>query len=231
MTALVLDIETTALASSLGLSYPDGERNPPSTWKDPAKIAEWRERDREKWTSEIAKTAALNPRLGRIVCVGWDYAQNGVTEPIGPFALAAQTERAEAGLIAQLWARIGEANGQIITFNGLSFDIPWLLFRSMVNGVKPTVPVKTLRDWTRRYSYSPHMDLRAVLTNWDNRATGTLTDWATCLGIPCADTTKGSDIHALYQAGDFDAIAEHCRADVQTTKQLYQRVSAIYGEI
>lgn len=218
MSALVLDIETVAQEAALNAPYPRDKRNPPANYRKDEAIAAWYEKDEAEWKADRAKECALNPRLGRIVAVGTTEAT----------AIGIK-ESDEAWLLEGAWNLIADANGQIITFNGLSFDVPFFLFRSMVNGVKPTVPVKTLRDWTRRYSYAPHYDVRGVLTGWDNRASGTLTDWASCLGIPCDDTTKGSDIHALYQAGDFDAIAEHCRADVATTKALYEKVSTIYG--
>lgn len=225
MTApLCFDLETVPLASSLGISYPDDERTAPANFKDPVKIADWKERDREKWTSEIAKTAALNPRLGRIVCVGGASCDSD-----GHFVCLAQNEASERGLLESLWSEIANANGQIVTFNGLGFDVPYFLFRSMANGVKPTVPAKTIRDWNRRYSFGPHYDVRAVLTGWDSRATGKLTDWAESLGCNVPQTVSGKDIHTLYQAGDFDAIAGHCRDDVQTTKSLYDRVSSVYG--
>lgn len=247
MTALVLDIETTATAAALAArpadEYVEESRKQPSNLKDPAKIAEWREREnarqieaRAEWDGqaaareqEYAKTCALSPRLGRIVCAGRGCIVDEFTVDVDVFM--ARDEDVEIAALEWLWGSIDDANGQIITFNGLGFDVPFFLFRSMVNGVKPTVPVKTLRDWQRRYSYGPHFDCRAVLTQWDNRTTGTLTDWAECLGCNVPQTVSGSDITDLYNAGDFDAIAEHCRADVQTTKALYQRCASIYGEI
>lgn len=225
MSALIFDLETVPLAASLGISYPEEERTPPGNYKDPAKIAEWRDKDREKWTSEIAKTAALNPRLGRIVAAGAASCDDSRE----PFVLLAGNEGAEGRIIQNLWTAIADANGEIVTFNGLGFDVPFLLVRSMVNGVKPAVPLKTLRDWSRRYSFFPHYDIRAVLTGWDNRASGTLTDWAECLGCNVPQTVSGRDIGDLYHAGDFGAIQEHCRADVATTKALYARVSSVFG--
>lgn len=225
--ALCFDLESVPLAAALAAPYPKDKRNPPGNYSKPEAIAKWYEKDEAEWKADRSRECALSPRLGRIVAIG--FAVAGDNDDGGPWTMAAHTEVAEAAIIAELWRQIEIRDGRIIGFNSLTFDVPFFLFRSMLNGVKPTVPVKTLRDWTRRYSYSPHYDVRAVLTGWDNRTTGTLTDWASCLGIPCDDTTKGSDIHALYQAGDFDAIAEHCRADVAVTKQLYERVSTIYG--
>ena len=223
---LVLDLETVATAAALGLPYPEGERTPPSTWKDPVKIAVWKERDREKWSSEIAKTAALNPRLGRVVAAGVAFVETGE----GTNVLMAPAESDEYGTLISLWEHIAAADGQIITFNGCSFDIPFFLLRSAKHGIKPTVPLKTVRDWKRKYSYGPHYDLRGVLSDWDSRASGTLTDWATFFGCYTPQAVSGKDIGDLYNAGDFAAIEKHCQDDVTSTKSLYLAVSSVYGE-
>lgn len=229
MTApLILDIETVPTEAAMAAPYPKADRSPPSNWKDEEKIAGWYATDEAKWRSERAKECALNPRLGRIVCVGitgTDCDDRDLS------AMAVRDGADEEMAITLAWRRIAKANGQIITFNGLGFDIPFFLCRSLVHGIKPTVDIRIVRGWTRRYSYSPHYDVRAVLTGWDNRTTGTLHDWATCFGIECSDKTCGADIYALYQAGDFDAIAEHCRADVATTAALYERTASLYGGV
>ena len=223
--ALVLDIETVPTEAAMAAPYPKADRSPPSNWKDEEKIAGWYVTDEAKWRSERARECALNPRLGRIVCVG-------VIPCTGrPVVLPAFDADNERETLANTWSAIEAADGQLITFNGLSFDVPFFLCRSLVHGIKPTVSIRTVRDWTRRYFYGPHYDVRAVLTQWDNRTTGTLHDWASCFGIECSDKTSGADIYALYRAGDFDAIAEHCRADVATTAQLYEKVSAMYGGV
>lgn len=224
--ALVLDIETVPTEAAMAAPYPKADRSPPSNWKDEEKIAGWYVTDEAKWRSERARECALNPRLGRIVVAGFEVVGED-THAVN----AARTEAHEQFVLSWMWENIAGADGKIVTFNGLTFDVPFFLCRSLVHGIKPTVSIRTVRDWTRRYFYGPHYDVRAVLTGWDNRTTGTLTDWATCFGIECADQTKGSDIYALYQAGDFDAIAEHCRTDVATTAALYEKVSAIYGGV
>jgi hypothetical protein len=71
MSVLVLDVETVPLAASLGAEYPESERSAPANYKDPIKIQEWRDRDREKWQSERVKDCSLSPRLGRVVCLGF----------------------------------------------------------------------------------------------------------------------------------------------------------------
>lgn len=227
MSALVLDLETCALASSLAAEYPESDRNPPANYKAEDKIAAWREADKKKWANERNKECALSPRLGRILCAGYVRTDISAEEAV---TVTAMTEESEADLLRELWDAIGLAGGNIITFNGLSFDVPFFLTRSLILGVEPTVSRRTVRDWGKRYSVFPHYDVRAVLTGWESRTSGTLTDWSVCLNCYTPQEVKGADIADLYAAGDFDAIAKHCRDDVTTTKNLYDRVSKLYGE-
>lgn len=224
MTALVLDVETVATEAALAMPYPREKRNPPAHYKKEEVIAAWYEKDEAEWKAERVRECSLSPRLGRLVTIGWAMPDAG-RHDVG-IAFSADDEHLE---LCRAWERIAEASGRIITFNGLSFDVPFFLTRSLIHGIKPTVPVRTIRDWTRRYSYGPHYDVRAVLTQWDSRMSGTLSDYCTAFGIPCP-TGSGSEVYAHYQAGEFDKIAEHCRSDVEATAALYQRISPIFGE-
>lgn len=223
---LCFDLETIGTDAAMAAPYPKEKRNPPSNYSKPEAIAKWYEKDELEWRADRSKECALSPRLGRIVTIGWALVDQS-RHDVG----IAESEDDEHLELCRAWDRIAEANGQIIGFNSLAFDVPFFLCRSLVHGITPTVPVKTVRDWTRRYSYGPHYDVRAVLTQWDNRTTGTLTDWCSAFGIPCDDKTKGSDIYELYLKGDFDAIAAHCRADVEVTAKLYERTAQMYGGI
>lgn len=57
----------------------------------------------------------------------------------------------------------------LITFNGIEFDLPYIYGRAVINGI---VPIAPLERWTKRYKTHPHLDLRAVLTNWKSHEPG-----------------------------------------------------------
>ena len=44
-------------------------------------------------------------------------------------------ERTEKQLISGFGDKIAELNPQLVTFNGNSFDLPFLRYRAMINGV------------------------------------------------------------------------------------------------
>ncbi len=216
---LITDIETVPLASSLAAPYPEADRQPPSNYKNVDAIERWREKDRAEWQAARIKECSLNPRLGRIVALGLDDD-----------VLMAPSEAAEATVLAGFWQAAAPVWGRVVTFNG-NFDLNFIVLRSLALGIEPSVGCATVREWFARYRVRPHFDCRAVLTNWDYRTPGTLSEWAAFLGIPSSDQHAGADVYDLYQAGDFDAIASHCLADLTMTAAMYERLQPMFGSV
>jgi hypothetical protein len=221
MKTLFLDLETLPLASSLAAPYPDAERLPPSNYKNPEAIASWRDKDRAAWSEQRAKECALTPRLGRVAALGFALDACDVNVRL------AETESEEVVLLDAAWELIEDA-GRIVTFNG-SFDLRFLVVRSMIHGIRPHATVGKVADWFRRYSTFPHFDCRAVLTGWDDRQTGKLHEWCQSFGIHCDDTTTGADVFTFAQSGEWGKIDAHCKADVSSTRGLYHRIVPVFG--
>lgn len=219
---LALDIETIPTVAALALPYPEAERKAPGSMSKAETIAAWRDGDREKWQVERIKEYSLNPRFGRVVSVGM---ANGPTLPES-WAEIAQTEADEAGAIARAWELVVDW-GQIVTFNGLSFDLPFLVTRSILLGLTPPLNVA---DYLRRYSTAKHLDCRAVLNNWDSYAKGTMNDWCRALGL--ADKVgDGGDVWGMVQEEEWEALTEYSRWDASLTYQMGQRVGPWYGVV
>lgn len=220
---LVIDVETLPLAAALQELYPRADRQPPSNWKDPAKIAEWYEADERKWRDNRVKECSLNPRLGRVLCIGYTTEDNQDAS-----VNFAKTEADEPALLRAFWETIGMESGEVVTWNG-QWDLRFLIIRSMVHGIRPTVRSEIVRGWFRRYSTYPHFDVRAVLTNWDQYESGDLTEWSRFFNLPERDEAirhlTGADIARLYAEGNIVAIEAYCAADVNDTRLLYERVA------
>lgn len=219
MSILTLDCETLPLASSLAAPYPAEDRLPPSNYKNPEAIASWREKDVAAWQESRVKECSLTPRLGRIACLGM-----GINDAETQIITASDPED-ETQLLTWFWNSV-RSGPQLVTFNG-AFDLRFIAIRSAILSV-PGVPLYRVGDWFRRYSTSPHFDCRAVLTGWDDRQSGKLSEWCASFGIPSTDTTSGADVYALAQAGQWDAIAAHCRHDVEQTRALYRKISPLF---
>lgn len=221
MTTLYLDVETLPLASSLAAPYPEADRPHPANFKNPDVIVAWREKDIAAWGEQRAKECSLTPRLGRIACLGWAVDGGDVQTRV------AEDEAGEVLLLDAAWELIEDAE-RIVTFNG-SFDLRFIAVRSMIHRITPHAwAVKGgVGAWFRRYTTSPHFDCRAVLTGWDERVSGKLGEWCDSFGIVCDDSSSGADVFTFAQAGEWEKIAAHCKADVASTRELHQRIAPL----
>ncbi len=110
----------------------------------------------------------------------------------------------------------------IIGFNILNFDLPTIMFRSAMLGVKPhPLPL-------RRYSNKPVCDLMQVLAHWDSRNWKSLAWMGKRFGLKTQKDGEGSDVYKWYKEGNIDKIREHARADVELTKELFTKIQPVY---
>jgi hypothetical protein len=221
MAPVVLDIETVPLIASLEMPYPEGERMPPANYKSDEAVAKWREADVTAWRADRVKACSLNPRLGRVFCVG---LKSGPLEQV----VVAKTELREARALATVWEVIADADGRVVTWNG-SWDLRFLLIRSML--LKVPVPIRpaTVRGWLRKYSTHPHCDVKAMLTNWEAPVRGEgLNEWAQAFGVGGkTDGLSGASVWPMFARGEFDAIAAYCLDDVRATAALYEAAGPV----
>lgn len=221
---LVLDIETIPLNSALDAAYPADDRQPPANYKSDEAIAKWRAMDIKKWESERVKECSLNPRLGRILCIG--LAADDQTEPA---VLTAWHEGDESTVLEAFWSIVARYDGRVVTWNG-SWDLQFILLRSMANGVKHSISPYIIRGWFRKFCIDPHFDCKAVLTNWGTPKAGEgLTEWAAFLGVDGkTDDVSGANVYEMYQAKQMDAICEYCERDVSATRDIYNKIATYY---
>lgn len=189
-----------------------------------------RARDKEASIAEkqekLLAEAALSPMLSQVICVGM---ASGIGDP---FALVSEDERAlledvyraihdpETGLLRQAYDE-GDKSGRIVlvTFNGKSFDVPVLLAKYTKYGLK--LPFQMLGS---KYDTNNHIDVRGILTNYDQYARGTLEQWAAYYGYPEIRTETGGDIQKLYDEKKFKEIAEKCKGDVDRTRFIHEHL-------
>lgn len=216
---IVIDVETVPLAESLLAPYPEATRQPPANYKSEEAITKWRDADRASWAEARVKECSLNPRLGRLVVFG---SSAGV--------LTAPTEQDEPALLEAAWALIRGAAGRVVTWNG-TFDLRFLLIRSLAHGIRPGVRAEVIRQWFARYHTYPHFDCKAVLLNWDVKIAGEgLNEWGAFFGLEGkTGGLTGKDVWPLYQAGDVAGIARYCEGDVALTQAIYDKIHHYFG--
>jgi len=113
-----------------------------------------------------------------------------------------------------------------ITFNGRSFDVPFIMVRSAIHGIRPT------KDFMRgRYLYQNnpealHVDLFEQLTFYGaTRKKGGLHLWSRAFGIesPKSGGISGEDVGPLFKKKKFLDIARYNVGDLRATRELYTK--------
>lgn len=161
----------------------------------------------------------FRPEFGHVICVAW-----GVDEPaLEVRTLVARTVDEEPDLLRQLWQAIAAVRGprRWVTYNGLEFDLPYLLRRSALLGIE--VPILAP---LRRYALGEHYDVMQALANWKPGDRLPLRIAARLFGLAKADGLDGAGVHEAWRAGRIEAVAAYCAQDARITYDLFRRLQA-----
>ena len=158
------------------------------------------------------ETSSLEADAGIIVGAGL-MPENGPAEYLG-VRRTGEEKKALATLVSQL-----DKYEVIVTWNGRSFDLPFLTTRLLSYGLDP-----------RPLGAKRHVDLNEVVKN-RLRLTFTYLDHV-CdfFGIVKSKGPMGMDVPQLYlraQEGDtkaLGAIREHCLDDLQATRNVFLKL-------
>jgi len=210
---LFFDIETRANPAACAL-MPDPKA--PANLKDPEKIAA---AIAEKKTEQL-DMAALDPDYGQIVSIGISYGEEVNVWAIGQTGTYNTRPLTEQDLISGFWDHLARVNGRCVGYNILSFDLPYLMRRSMaLNITPPIVPILA------RYRTEPVTDLMAILYNWGSDRYKSLKQVCHLYDIPNPlPDVDGSKVKDLTPA---ELIAYQAN-DVRLVLGLYERMQGVY---
>ena len=164
--------------------------------------------------------------FGRIVCIG--YAENDKK----PEVLSGD-ERTQ---LEKFWILASRAD-IFVGHNIRDFDLPFILQRSTILGVKPTwqlyeepgVPKYKVNRFLdlARYRSCPVFDTQWEWSRWvDKYKNKTLEHIAISMGIPTPKVgIDGSEVYKFYKEGKIKEICDYCMRDVDTTRQVYKRIT------
>ena len=125
----------------------------------------------------------------------------------------------ERQILEGFWKSV-EHYRQFVTFNGRSFDCPFIMIRSAILGIKAT---RNLVPY--RYQSKEHCDLMDQLTFFGASRKYSLDFYCKAFGIksPKSNGITGLDLRQLYSESRFDEIATYCLGDVKATAELFRR--------
>lgn len=185
-----------------------------------------------KWTEteedvkDVKESLSFYPLTGEIIAIGLlnPDTDKGAVYFQSPETTSSSFEengiRFETGtekeILEKFW-NVVKPYTQIITFNGRSFDCPFILIRSAVHKIKPS---KDLMP--NRYNGS-HLDLLDQLTFYGaSRRRFSLDMWCKTFGIksPKESGVTGYDIKDLFADKRYVDIARYCLGDIKATKEL-----------
>lgn len=199
-----------------------------------AYIEKYAESDEE--LEEAKDRMSFSPLTGEIVAIGvlnpdtmkgavYTRVPAGVELPKEAAPGVAIETGDEAGIITKFWKAAANYN-TFITFNGRSFDAPFLAIRSAVMGIKPTKNLMSNRYLGSQSYGANHVDLLDQLTFYGAvRRKFTLHFWCKAFGIksPKEDGVTGDDVGRLYREGKYADIARYNVGDLKATTALFER--------
>lgn len=174
---------------------------------------------------DVERYMALRPEFGHVVCIGMGHDGRGRGE-LETKALTARGVAEERGILEGFWevVRGGGRDWRFVTYNGLAFDVPFLLRRSIYLGVAPSVGLPT-----RPFALDSHFDVMRVLSNWERADAVRLEIVAALLGLTKSPTgMEGSQVFGLWQAGRADDIEAYCLGDVRLTYDIFLRIEPYF---
>lgn len=226
MAKLILDIET------IGENFDALDETTQGALTSWIKKESGNEEEYKAALAELKDELGFSPLTGEIVAIGLlDYERDkGIVYFQAPGEAIEESEEGgikfkqstEKEMLGEFW-KVADEYDEFITFNGRTFDAPFLAVRSAIHKIKPT------RDLMEgRYLYQQrncrHIDLLDQLTFYGAaRKKGSLHLWSRAFGIksPKADGVTGDDVARLFKEKKFKEIAQYNVGDLKATKELY----------
>jgi hypothetical protein len=183
-------------------------------------------------TEEEFRKTACDANLGRILCIGYsEQNEFGAITEHGCFGWREETmdfEPDESIILAEFWDFIlgfSTSSDLIIGHNIMDFDLPFIVQRSIIKGVRPTVDF-----YFGKYRNQPIFDTMRVWDCWKWGGATSLKKLAYALKLenPKAGGIDGSNIFEAFTKGRFEEIYKYCMRDVKVTRNAWRKMNFTY---
>lgn len=227
MSYLVFDIETIGKPFD---SFDDTSKNI---------FAEWAQRDThtdEQAEAELEKIKMglpLSPFLGEVVAISaLDQDGKGGTYFQAPDATLKDFEDDgvqyrvgnEKELLERFW-EVAKHYTTFVTFNGRGFDVPYLMIRAAVHGIRPTRDLMSNRYISMQRGVT-HVDLSDQMTFYGALYPRPKLHFvAQAFGLTSSKGggIDGKEVPQAFADKRYEEIARYCTDDVRVTGEVYER--------
>lgn len=192
----------------------------------------------EKECEEAKERTSLWPVTGEIVAIGmlnldtenskvYFRGADGVTDEYEKDDVIYKMG-SEKEILEWFWKDVQHFD-QVITFNGRGFDVPYILFRSMVHEIKPTINLMPNRYGDYRTGFNFHLDLLDQLSYFGATRKFNLHMYSQALGIasPKEGGVSGLEVPRIFKEDKYELIADYCLRDVYATAELFKKWEVI----
>lgn len=193
------------------------------------------EEDYKRALEDLKSGLGFSPLTGEIVAIGLlDYHKNeGAVYYQAPGQKNEETKEdgisfkqmGEKEMLQKFW-ELAARYQVFITFNGRSFDVPFIMIRSAIHGIRPTKDLMRGRYLYQNNPEALHIDLYEQLSFYGAvRKKGGLHLWSRAFGItsPKANGVSGDDVGPLFKKKKFLEIAKYNVGDIRATRALYEK--------
>jgi DNA polymerase elongation subunit (family B) len=171
---------------------------------------------------------ALNGDFGRILCIGFaDEHEDGRSEEgvVGWDDRTRTLSVCERDMLVEFWDRMRGFStnlDRVVGHNLFDFDLKFILKRSVILGVRPTVELSFAR-----YRNQPIFDTMYEWERWSPGSRVKLDTLAKALGLRSSKEggVDGGKVYDLFLKGEHEAIRDYCLADVTLTREIYRRMT------
>jgi len=198
--------------------------------------------NKKKSREEVIKKLPLNPGTGRIIAIGmWrpeeekggvlleksenqNQGEAGTIDKWEELTENSMIYRGdESQLLSEFWRYISQGVSRLITYNGRSFDGPFLMLRSAILGIEPSRSFSPYR-----YSFNRHCDLAEVVSFFGARDMESLDFWCRQAGIDSPkEDMDGSEVGEAYKKGRIEEIGKYCLRDAEGTAKLFNALKPV----
>jgi len=161
------------------------------------------------------------PQYAKVCSIGTLYSADGENISQEDIFFSRDDEK---GVIEAFIHHISRFQGIFTHFNGLDFDVPFILAKCVQYGIDPPSRFCNLI----RFRTNPHYDLMQVYTAWGKFKVN-LAELLITFGVTNSkDILDYQDTLSFLQTASDEDIQKYNMADVRSTFEAYKKISKIY---